>query len=52
MIELDLELTDGLPTFLDRTANLREETDWRRLGLGEHVDVVGSHTLLSNKDLL
>ena len=52
MIELYLELTDSLPTFFDRTTNLGEETDGRRLGLGEHIDVVGSHTLLSDEDLL
>lgn len=52
MIEFYLELTDSLPTFFDRTTNLGEETDGRRLGLGEHIDVVGSHTLLSDEDLL
>lgn len=52
VVELDLELTDGLATFFNRATDFSEEADRRRLGLGEDVYVVGGHTFLGNEHLL
>ena len=55
MIELDLELTNGLATLLHRTSNrvsaTCKEADRRWLGFGKDIDVVRSHSLLRDEDL-
>ena len=52
MVQLDLKLANGFPSFFDGTSNLGEKTDGRRLRLGEDVDMVCRHAFLSNEHLL
>lgn len=52
MVELYLELTDGLAAFLHGTANFREEADGRGLRLRKYVYVVRGHALLGDENLL
>ena len=49
---LDLERRDRLAALLDGRPDLGEVRDGRRLRLGEHVDAVRRHALLSDEDLL
>ena len=52
VVQLHLELTNGLPAFLDCTTNFCEEADRGRLRLGENIDMVCRHAFLSNEHLL
>ena len=52
MVQLDLELTDRLTTFLYGAPNLCQKADWRWLGFGENVDMICSHSFLRDENLL
>lgn len=51
VVELHLELTDCLSTFLNSTTDFRQEINRRWLGFGEDVYVVRGHTFLGNEHL-
>ena len=51
MVELHLELTDGLSPFLHSTSDLRQEANRGGLCLGEDIDMVRSHALLGDENL-